>query len=100
MPARVFVMSQSTSDQAKLFALFQRLAAFGVINNREKFKKVEDDLWEFKSFQLRILGGFRPGHFFVLAHGVRKKQDHLSKADIVTARRILTEHDASITRQR
>jgi hypothetical protein len=93
MPARSFVLSQSESDQAKLFALFKRLADFGFISNREKFKKLDRDLWEFKSFQLRVLGDFRPNGIFVLAHGVRKKKDQLSSGDLQTARRILREHD-------
>lgn len=97
MPARAFYLDQSEGDRAKLLALFKRLADFGVIANREKFKKVEDDLWEFKSFQLRILGAFRPNRIFLLAHGVRKKKDDLTRGDIDTARRILKEYDARKT---
>lgn len=94
MPARDFFLAQSDSDRAKLLALFKRLADFGVISNREKFKKLDGELWEFKSFQLRILGTFRPSGIFLLAHGVRKKKDEHSKSDLETARRILKEHDA------
>jgi hypothetical protein len=93
MPARNFFLAQSDGDRAKLLALFKRLADFGLINNREKFKKLEGELWEFKSFQLRILGAFRPDGIFLLAHGVRKKKDEHSKADLEAARRILRGHD-------
>lgn len=93
-PAREFFLAQSGGDRAKLLALFKRLADLGAIGNHEKFKKLEDGLWEFKSFQLRILGAFRPDSIFLLAHGVRKKKDHHSKADLETARRVLKEHDA------
>lgn len=94
MPARDFFLSQSQSDKAKLMALFKRIADMGQIRNREKFKRVAADLWEFKSHQLRFLGDFRPGGIFVIAHGLRKKQDQLRTEDIEKARRILAEHDA------
>lgn len=42
MPARDFFLSQSDGDRAKLLALFKRLADFGLINDREKFKKLGD----------------------------------------------------------
>lgn len=92
-PARDFFLAQSQEDRAKLLALFRRLADVGAIINREKFKKLDDDLWEFKSFQLRMLGAFRPNGIFLIAHGVRKKRDHLAASDLATARRILSEHD-------
>lgn len=98
MPAREFFFAQSENDRAKLMALFTRLADSGVIADRERFKKLGaraghgKDLFEFKSFQLRILGEFRPGRIFVLAHGVRKKKDELNRADIEKALRILAEY--------
>ena len=95
MPARDFLLAQKDTDRAKLWALFQRLSDFGVISNREKFKKLNDDLWEFKSHQLRLLGAFRPGRRFLVAHGVRKKKDDLGRSDIERAVRILKEHDAT-----
>jgi hypothetical protein len=50
-------------------------------------------LFEFKSFQVRFLGDFRPGKRFLLAHGVQKKKDELDLADVQTAVRILKEND-------
>lgn len=94
MPAREFFLSQSTGDQTKLMALFKRMADMGQIRNHEKFKRVAADLWEFKSHQLRFIGDFRPGGMFVIAYGLRKKQNLLRNEDIEKARRILAEHDA------
>lgn len=101
MPASEFFASQSETDRAKLQALFQRLADFGRIDNEEKFKnlgakagKAGRGLFEFKSFQLRFFGDFRPGKQFVVAHGTRKKKDDLSRSDIDTSVRVLAEHDA------
>lgn len=99
-PARAFYLEQSKGDQAKLAALFQRLADFGRIENREKFKQLGDlakgearSLWEFKSFQLRFLGNFRPGYRFVISWGLRKKADRLSPEDMQRAVKLLAEHD-------
>ena len=96
MPAREFFLTLGASDQAKMLALFQRLAEAGQIWNREKFKGLggKHGLWEFKSFQVRMLGDFRPNHRFLVAHGLIKKQDNLSPSDILIAMRVLAENDA------
>ena len=81
-----------------MLALFQRLAEVGRIENRERFKSLGPrgrGLWEFKSFQIRILGDFRPGRRLLLAHGLRKKSDELPVEAIMTALRILAENDAA-----
>jgi len=101
MPAREFFEGLDDGDKAKVVALFNRLAEFGVINNHEKFKNLgakADGLFEFKSFQLRFLGDFRPGKLFVVALGVRKKKDTLDRADIAKAVRVLAEYDAKTQR--
>ncbi len=99
-PARDFYETLEAADQAKMLALFQRLAAMGVIINREKFRQLGDKakrdgagLFEFKSHQLRFIGDFRPGGRFVIAHAVRKKQDDLRPVDIAVALRILRQND-------
>jgi hypothetical protein len=92
-PAREFFEALSTTDKAKVFALLQKMADFGVITNREHFKKLDDHLFEFKRFQTRLLGDYRPGRQFVIAHGVRKQKDKLQPEDLRTASRILGEHD-------
>lgn len=94
MPGQEFFDSLSESDQAKVYALFQLLADTGKVSNREKFQKLEGtELFEFKSFQLRFHGDFRPGHRFVVADGVRKKKQKASQSDLRAAARILTESD-------
>lgn len=100
MPARSYYLGLSDKDKAKLNALFQRLAEHGSISNREKFKNLGpqakgrgSELWEFKSFQERFLGDFRPGRRFIIAHALRKKSDNLPISDIEKAVRILETHD-------
>ena len=100
MPARSYYLDLSDDDKAKILALFQRLADRGFIPNREKFKKLGEkakgqgsELWEFKSFQYRFLGDFRPNGRFIIVHALRKKSDNLPASDIAKAVRILREHD-------
>ena len=104
-PARAFFESLDAADQAKMLALFGRLAKDGAIPNREKFRKLGQQggkkyshLWEFKSFQIRFLGIFR-GNRFLVAHGTRKKKDKLSGGDKEKTVRILDEN-AEIEAQR
>ena len=86
-------------EAAKVQVLFERWAEHGRINHKEQFKKLGDRqghaIWEFKRHQIRFLGGFGPGRQFVVAHGLRKKQDKHRPADLDRAARILTEHLAS-----
>ena len=77
-------------------ALFNRFAATGKIYNQQQFKKLDDvrgqALYEFKKFQIRFLGGFAPGHQFLVAVGLCKKRDKHSRRDLERAARILNEH--------
>lgn len=100
MPARSYYLNLSDADKAKINALFQLFVRQGFIKNREKFKKLGDkakgkgsELWEFKSFQNRFLGDYRPNRRFVIAYALRKKGDNLPKTDIAKAVRILEESD-------
>ena len=94
MPGREFLNSQSEADQAKVYALFKQLADTGQLRNREKFQKLTgSDIFEFKSFQLRFFGNFRPGYRFVVAFGVRKKKQRANSADLRVAAKLLQEHD-------
>jgi phage-related protein len=95
MPAKDFYDHElSNQERAKLKPPITRLADDGRVDNKERFKKVEgtEELFEFKSHQVRILGFFRPGGRFVLTHGLRKKQDRLPKTEIKMAETIRAEH--------
>lgn len=107
MPARSYYEALPDKDQAKILPLFRLLANKGFIQNREKFKKLGkrakgegSELWEFKSFQHRFLGDFRPGGHFIIAHALQKKSDNLPKPDIEKAVRILKENDQREKRMR
>lgn len=105
-PAKTFFEALSTPDQAKTLVLFRRMAEIGPsgLQNREKFKFLDEvrgeRIFEFKSFQLRFLGGFRPGGVFLVAHALRKKSDDLPPSALEIAARGLREHDAFHSSQR
>jgi hypothetical protein len=95
-PALEFYQELSREERQKVLALFRRLAETGDIASREHFKclgKRGSNLWEFKRFQLRFIGDYRPGGRFLVALGLRKKRDEISDSDIKKAARILAEHD-------
>ena len=99
LPAREFYQTLSSEERQKVLALFKRLAETGEISSREHFKslgKSGGNLWEFKRFQLRFIGDYRPGGRFLVAFGLRKKRDELDDSDIKKAARILAEHDQNV----
>ena len=59
------------------------------ISNPEKFKKLEgsDGIFEFKSFQIRLLCFWAPGagRRLIVCMGLIKKRDKHSKSDVETA---------------
>lgn len=91
MPARDFVEGLSNADQAKVLALFQRIADVGKIANREKFRKERGEIFAFKSHQIRI-PCFRQGGAWYLAYGFIKKGDRWKPEELDRADRIREEH--------
>lgn len=83
-PTRDFLEELSAPDRRKVDHLFQMMGEKGKIANREKFKKVEgsESIFEFKSFQIRLLCFFATGCRLVICHSAKKKRDGLSKSDI------------------
>lgn len=99
-PGWAFFQRLGRRDKAKVLCLMARLAEIGLIVNREKFKQLGKragkrgrSVWEIKSHQIRLLGGYRPDRRFVVAHGVIKKRGRLQASDIEKTVRILWEFD-------
>ena len=88
-----FLDALGETERAKIFKIIKRLANFGVIQNREQFKKVEGEIWEFKEFQRRILMYYLPNRRIVLTHGFIKKIDKIPRAEIVRANTIRHEYN-------
>lgn len=91
VPALDFYNGLGEGDQAKMNTLFRYLGDHGRIANREKFKKVEEELWEFKSHQIRMPCAFSEDRTVVISHGFRKKGDKIPREHINRAKRILQE---------
>ena len=92
-PAGEFIAALGAGDKAKIQALFQRFANEGKIVNREKFKKIADKVFEFKSFQIRMFCFVEHAQVLV-THGTKKKKDELNPADIKRSIRIRAEYGA------
>lgn len=92
-PVGDFLDQLDPSDRRKLDTLFEMLGNQGQIRNKQKFKKVEgsDKIFEFKSFQIRILCSFS-GRSVYLLHALVKKSDKLKKSDIKRAERVREEY--------
>jgi phage-related protein len=81
------------SDQKKIIALLQRAADFGPPINEEKFKKLcSEGIYEFKSYQVRILCAFEKGKVIILTHGFMKKSKKTPSNEIERAIRLLREY--------
>jgi hypothetical protein len=85
-PVRGFLSALSAKDRTKVDVLFELLASHGRISNKEKFKKIEGtELWEFKSFQIRLICFFMKDKRVVICHALTKKQDKHKPKDLVHA---------------
>lgn len=91
--AEDFFRSLGQRDKAKVLTLFKYLGDHREIQNQEKFRRIDKDLWEFKAYQVRMLGDFRKGGLFVIAYGLKKKRDKHRRKDLDIARRLLQEYD-------
>lgn len=100
-PARDFLEGSDVpaKDKAALRRRIELLAAEGRITNREQFKKLSGELWELKSYQVRI-GCFQHGDAWYLTHGFIKKKDKWPKAQLERAEQIRLEHLEYLSRQR
>ena len=84
-----FIDDLESADQKKIMALLQRAAEHGPPNNTEKFKKLENNIWEFKSFQVRILCTLEERRVIILTHGFIKKRDKAPPGEIARAKELL-----------
>jgi hypothetical protein len=91
-PAKIFLDQLSGPARQKVDALFELMGVKGEIRNTEKFKKLEksDGLFEFKSFQIRLLCFYDKGvrRKLIITHGVMKKKNKHAETDIRRAKNI------------
>lgn len=89
VPAGEFWSQLSEGQKAKFLSLFARIASDPHLrlNNRQQFKQVEGDLYEFKrnDIQMRVFA-FRHGSRWLLVWGfVGKKENKLPAGEVARA---------------
>jgi hypothetical protein len=86
-PTKIFLDGLSDANRRKVDVLFEKMGETGKISNDQKFKKLEgsDGIFEYKSFQIRLLCFYAPGGRVVICRAVTKKQDRHAPNDIRNA---------------
>jgi hypothetical protein len=80
------------TEQGKMHSLFNRMAQTGGIRDERKFKRIEGtDLFEFKSFQIRMPCYYLAGGLLAITHGFWKQGDRIPPSEIARANRIRQE---------
>ncbi len=89
-PAEEFLTGLGDTDTAKMQALFDIfIRMYPRHLSDQKFKRIEKtELFEFKSFQIRMPCFFAAGGRVLLTHGLIKKADNIPPDHIRRAKRI------------
>jgi len=75
--------------------LLKRTADFGLPKNTEKFKSLKGSgIYEFKSYQVRILCFFDREKVIILTHGFIKKRDKAPRREITKAEKFMRKYRA------
>ncbi|MGB7984157.1 MAG: type II toxin-antitoxin system RelE/ParE family toxin [Terracidiphilus sp.] len=94
-PAEAFYDGLPLDEKAQLLKLFQILGdeTRGVPRNPKKFGVLDHELYEFKSFQIRMPFAYAKGDrgLVLISHGFRKKKDKTPPSEIAKAKKILQE---------
>lgn len=93
-PARLFFNELGDKERGRLRAVIVRLADSddGQIRNREKFRLVQDGIYEFKDYQRRMFCFLHSNQRVVLLCGVIKKKDKHRPSDIQRAKDIRSDY--------
>ena len=86
--AREYIDSLEDKDASRLLPLLIRIEDNGPPKNTEKFKHLEDGIFEIKSHQDRLLCFYDKNkrNSLVITHGVKKKTQKLKKEEILRAK--------------
>ena len=91
-PAGEFLDELPERSRRKLDVIFEMMGDQGRIQNKTKFKKVEDGVFEIKSHQVRIFCFFTDDRRLVLLFGLIKKRNEHKRKDIVRAIRMRADY--------
>ena len=88
-----FIKHLDNAQKAKIIKIIKRFANIGKIWNKEQFKKVEGDIWEFKEFQIRVFMYHCAHGCIALTHGCIKKRKNILRSQIDRANKIKEEYE-------
>lgn len=91
MEAKEWLDSAPLSIRVRFDHLFRKITATGRISNKEQFRKLRDQIWEFKRGGDRILC-FSLGNRWLLTHHYQKGGQKCPPKQIERAERIMDEH--------
>jgi len=93
-PVELYIESLQEDEQKKIIRLFKFMLDLGEIKNKEKFKQLEKNIFEFKSEPHRvlcfILQGFKKKSY-VLTNAFMKEKGKTPKKEILKANKIKKE---------
>jgi Phage derived protein Gp49-like (DUF891) len=75
------LQTSQISDHKRLIGLLERTVEAGLPKNRERFRLLEGKIFEFKSYQDRLLC-FQDGSSWIITHGCKKKKDKMDPNEI------------------
>ena len=83
-------------ERKKILRQIKDLADNGPHPSRERFRVIENDMFELKSYKIRILGFFLPDNVMLLTHGCKKKKDDLDPQEIARAYHLFNDYKARL----
>lgn len=94
-PANEYFEDLLLIEKAQFTRLFERIAKHGVILNTDKFKLLEDGIFEFKTPRHRILCFLTEDKKLILTNGFPKKSQRIPKSCLNLAKTIREEYRGS-----
>jgi phage-related protein len=91
-----YIDSLQKAEQRKLIALLERVTNHGPPRNEEKSKPLREDLFEFKSFQDRVIWFYDGKGRIVMTHAFQKKGGPVPPEEIRKAKRLRQAYQAYI----
>ena len=85
-PVSEYLDSLEPRDRKRLMSLLNRTAEAGPPSNIEKFRKLDEEIYELKSYQDRLLCFYLEGFVLVLTHGYKKKKDKMPPDELKRAK--------------
>ena len=77
--SREYLLDLDSTSQQKVFYLFKRMADFGRINDKTKFRNEGDSIFSFKPQPERFLSFFVKGNKIIITNAYRKKTNKIPK---------------------